>query len=464
MDESFDMWRKRKSAHDYARYFNEWHERDLDDLIIRDRNHPSVIVWSIGNEVLEQWSDAGADTLSLAEANLILNFGHSKDQLAKEDAEVSVNSLLTRKLADRVRALDPTRPITAGCNEPDPGNHLFRSGALDIIGFNYHNGWIKDVPVNFPDKPFNITESNSALMTRGFYQMPADSMFVWPKRWDVPFYEPSLSCSSYDNCHVPWGNTHEESLKIVRDNDFVTGQFVWTGFDYLGEPTPYGWPARSSYFGIVDLAGFPKDVYYLYQSEWQNDKTVLHILPHWNWEEGQEVDVWAYYNNADEVELFINGESQGISSKTADRLHAAWKVNFVPGTLTAVSRKNGKEVAREEVKTAGVPHHIKLTPDHNEIKADGHDLCYLTAEIVDVDGNVCPWATNDITFAVEGAAFNAGVDNGSPISHEPFKSNHRKTFYGKALLIAQSNGNAGDISISASAPGLQSASIKLKTK
>ena len=173
MDEAFDMWRKKKTAHDYARYFNEWHEKDLHDFILRDRNHPSIFMWSIGNEVLEQWSDAQADTLSLEEANLILNFGHSADMLAKEGEE-SVNSLLTKKLADFVRTLDPTRPITAGCNEPNPANHLFRSGALDIIGYNYHNVNIPEVPKNFPGKPFIITESNSALMTRGYYRMPSD--------------------------------------------------------------------------------------------------------------------------------------------------------------------------------------------------------------------------------------------------------------------------------------------------
>ncbi len=464
MDESFDMWRKRKSAHDYARYFDEWHERDLDDLVRRDRNHPSVIIWSIGNEVLEQWSNAKADTLSLAEANLILNLGHSKDQSAQEGGEISVNSLLTRKLADRVRSLDPTRPITAGCNEPNPGNHLFRSGALDIIGYNYHNQCVAGVPENFPGKPFILTESNSAIMTRGYYQMPADSISIWPERWDKPFFNSDYSCSSYDNCHVPWGNTHEASLKIVRDNDFVAGQFVWTGFDYLGEPTPFGWPARSSYFGIIDLAGFPKDVYYLYQSEWQSDRTVLHLLPHWNWEQGQMVDVWAYYNNADEVELYVNGVSQGVSCKTPDRFHAAWKVEFVPGTLMAVSRRDGREVAREEIMTAGIPHHIRLTADRDGISADGKDLCYLTAEIVDVNGNVCPWATDNITFKVEGPAFNAGVDNGSPISHESFKSDHRKAFYGKALLIVQSNGSEGDILVTASAPGLQSATVNLKSE
>ncbi len=464
MDEAFDMWRKRKSAHDYARYFDQWHERDLDDMIIRDRNHPSIFVWSIGNEVLEQWTHADADTLSLAEANLILNFGHAEEQAIEANEELSVNSLLTIKLADRVRALDTTRPITSGCNEPAPYNHLFRSGALDIIGYNYHDTWFDTVPALYPGMPFNITESVSALATRGYYRMPSDSTFIWPARPEQPFFDPSLSCSSYDNCHVPWGSTHERSLRYVRDHDFISGQFVWTGFDYLGEPTPYGWPARSSFFGIVDLAGFPKDAYYLYQSEWLPDKTVLHILPHWNWTDGEEIDVWAYYNNADEVELYINGKSQGISAKTPERLHAMWRTRFEPGTLTAVSRKDGREVARREIRTAGVPHAIRLIPDRTAITADGTDLCYITAEIVDADGNLCPWADNEITFAVDGSAFNAGVDNGSPISHEPFKADTRRAFYGKALVIAQNNASAGPCTVTASAAGLLPCSISFESK
>lgn len=463
MDDSFDMWRKRKTAHDYSRYFDEWHQRDLSDMVRRDRNHPSVIIWNIGNEVLEQWTDAKADTLSLEEANLILNFGRSKDMLAAEGDEMSVNSLLTRKLADIVKSLDPTRPITAGCNEPDPGNHLFRSGALDIIGFNYHDDWFKDVPRNFPGKPFIVTESVSGLMTRGHYVMPSDSMIIVPERWDKPYFDPSFSCSSYDNCHVPWGNTHEGTMRLVKNNDFISGQFVWTGFDYLGEPTPYGWPARSSYFGIVDLAGFPKDVYYMYQSEWNPDSTVLHVFPHWNWTPGQNVDIWAYYNNADEVELYVNGNSQGVRKKGADDFHVVWNTVFEPGTLTAVSRKNGKEVKRQEIKTATTPYAIRLTPDRSALAADGSDLSYVTVEIVDSDGNLCPWATDVVTFDVEGAGFNAGVDNGSPISLEMFKSDSRKAFYGKALLIVQSNGKKGSISITATAPGLQPASLNLES-
>lgn len=461
MDEAFDMWRKKKTAHDYARYFNEWHERDLTDLVKRDRNHPSVFIWSIGNEVLEQWSDAKADTLSLAEANLILNFGHSADMLAKEGDGMSVNSLLTKKLADMTRALDPTRPVTAGCNEPNPNNHLFRSGALDIIGFNYHDDWFAGVPENFPGKPFIVTESVSALMTRGYYRMPSDSMFVWPSRWDIPFYDESYSCSSYDNCHVPWGNTHEGTLRHVKNNDFISGQYIWTGFDYLGEPTPYGWPARSSYFGVVDLAGFPKDVYYMYQSEWRPDKTVLHLFPHWNWKEDQEIDLWAYYNNADEVELFVNGQSQGVRSKGKDDFHVSWRVTYQPGTVKAVSRKDGQVVAEQEIRTAGEPARIRLTPDRTTISCDGRDLCFVTVEIVDKDGNLCPWAENDVTFDVQGAGFIAGVDNGSPISMERFKANHRKAFYGKCLVVIQNNGEDGSVSLTATADGLQKADVSV---
>lgn len=463
MNETFDMWRKRKTRHDYSRYFNEWHERDLTDLIMRDRNHPSVFIWSIGNEVLEQWTDVKADTLSLEEANLVLNFGHDAGMLAKE-GELSVNSLLTKKLADMVKALDPTRPVTAGCNEPNPNNHLFRSGALDIIGFNYHDDWFARVPENFPGKPFIVSESVSALMTRGYYRMPSDSMYIWPERWDKPFYESSFSCSSYDNCHVPWGNRHEGTLRHVKNNDFISGQYIWTGFDYIGEPTPYGWPARSSYFGVVDLAGFPKDVYYLYQSEWRPDKTVLHLFPHWNWEEGTEVDLWAYYNNADEVELFVNGKSQGVRSKTSDEFHVMWRVKFEPGTIKAISRKAGRVVAEQEIHTAGEPAKVRLTADRTLIQADGRDLSFVTVEILDQNGNQCPNATNEVFFEVEGKAFIAGVDNGSPISMEKFKANTRKAFYGKCLVVLQSNGSTGNIKLVATAKDLQKAVINIKAQ
>ena len=393
MDESFDMWRRKKSNGDYARFFDEWHQRDLSDLVKRDRNHPCIIMWSIGNEVLEQWSDAAADTLSLEQANLILNAGHDASTLAHGD-ELSVNSLLTRHLADIVKKYDPwgARPVTAGCNEPDPKNHLFKSGAIDVIGFNYHHQWAKDVPRNFPDKPFIFSESVSALQTRGYYRMPSDSIYTAPVEWWLPYTDPSFKCSAYDNMHASWSSTHEETWDVVKHNDFVGGQFIWTGFDYIGEPTPYAYPARSSYFGIIDLAGLPKDSYYMYQSEWTK-KPVLHLFPHWNWLLGQQIDMWCYYNQADEVELFINGKSQGIRKKkmhgegngaaanavsakagvnaAADaanagafdrstEYHVMWRVTFEPGEVKVVARKQGREISSQTIKTAGPPHHLVL--------------------------------------------------------------------------------------------------------
>lgn len=454
MDETFDMWRKKKTAHDYARYFNEWHERDLTDHILRDRNHPSVFMWSIGNEVLEQWDQADADTLSLEEANLVLNFGHEQHTLAAVSDSRSINELLTQKLANIARGLDPTRPITAGCNEPRASNHLFRANALDIIGYNYHEKYIKDVPRNFPGKPFIFAESTSGLMTRGYYRMPSDSMYIWPERWDKPFTDPSFSCSSYDNCHVPWGSTHEVAWLLTKQNPFVSGLYVWTGFDYLGEPTPYGFPARSSYFGIIDLAGFPKDVYYMYQSEW-TEKPVLHLFPHWNWEPGQTLDMWAYYNQADEVELYINGTSQGIRRKGDKELHVSWRVRFEPGTVRIVSRKAGKEVLTKEIHTAGVPAHIRLTADRKEVKADGLDLSFITVEVTDANGNLCPHADNLIQFAVEGSAFIAGVDNGCQTSMESFKAPQRQAFNGKCLVVLQNNGTKGSARLTATSDNLK---------
>lgn len=463
-DETFDIWRKRKTEFDYSRYFNEWHERDLTDHILRDRNHPSIMMWSIGNEVLEQWSHADADTLSLAEANLILNFGQDQSLLAKDEEGASgVNSLLTKKLANIVRSLDTTRVITAGCNESNPRNYLFQSGALDLIGFNYQDHDFANVPHNFPGKPFIITESTSALMTRGYYRMKSDSMYIWPERWDKPFYEPTFACSSYDNCHVPWGTTHEESWRWARDNDFISGIYVWTGFDYLGEPTPYGWPARSSFFGIVDLAGFPKDVYYMYQSEW-TDQPVLHLFPHWNWTPGQEVDMWAYYNNADEVELFVNGVSKGIRSKQGDDMHVMWRIPFEPGVVKAVSRKDGKEVLSQEIRTAGSPARMRLTADRDVIKADGTDLSFVTVEILDAEGNIVPTADNQVYFEVEGSAFIAGVDNGNPLSHESFQAPQRKAFNGKALVILQNDGKPGQTKLRVTGEGLLPEEILIQSQ
>ena len=447
MDESFDMWRRKKTQNDYARFFDEWHERDLSDLILRDRNHPSVLMWSISNEVLEQWSSAEADTLSLEQANLILNAGHDASTLAK-DGELSVQSLLTQHLAEIVKRYDTTRPITAGCNEPAPGNHLFKSGALDIIGFNYHHEWVKDVPKNFPGKPFIFSESVSALQTRGYYMMPSDSIYKAPKEWWLPYTDPSFKCSAYDNMHASWSSTHEETWDVVKHNAFVGGQYIWTGFDYIGEPTPYGFPARSSYFGIIDLAGFPKDTYYMYQSEWTS-KPMLHLFPHWNWVPGDYIDMWCYFSGADEVELFINGQSQGVRKKSnhsyplstinyplCTEYHVGWRVTFDPGEVKAVSRKDGKTVCEQTIRTAGAPHHIRLTTDYK-----GKNTTFIMAEVVDKDGNLCPWAEDQMVFISEGDCKILGTDNGCQTSMERFTSPERKAFFGKCLVVVKGTGS-----------------------
>ena len=450
MDESFDMWRRRKTQNDYARFFDEWHERDLTDLVLRDRNHPSILMWSIGNEVLEQWSSAEADTLTLEQANLILNAGHDASTLAK-DGELSVQSLLTQHLAEIVKRYDTSRPITAGCNEPSPNNHLFKSGAIDIIGFNYHHLWVPGVPKEFPGKPFIFSESVSALQTRGYYMMPSDSIYRAPKEWWMPYTDPTFMCSAYDNMSASWGSTHEETWDVVKHTPYVGGQFIWTGFDYIGEPTPYGFPARSSYFGIIDLAGFPKDSYYMYQSEWTS-KPMLHLFPHWNWYPGQTIDLWAYYNNADEVELFINGKSMGIRQKTdSHQYHVAWRVKFEPGEVKAVSRKNGKEVCTQTIKTAGQPDHIRLTTDYK-----GKNTTFVTVEVVDKDGNLCPWAENQIEFSTTGDAKILGTDNGCQTSMERFQAPRRKAFFGKCMVVVKGNGD-----LHAKAIDLKQASIKM---
>lgn len=463
MDEAFDMWRKKKSPYDYSQYFPEWHERDLTDLILRDRNHPSIFMWSIGNEILEQWSDINADTLDLQQANMVLNFANTLNKKDIDAKELHVNSLLTIKLADIAKKLDPTRPITTGNNETEPSNHIFRSGAMDIIGFNYHeNNWV-NFHEKFPNQKLIITESTSGLMSRGYYEMPSDSMNIWPERWDKPFDRPVHHCSSYDNCHVPWGSTHEDTWRLVKNYDHISGVYLWTGFDYLGEPTPFWWPSRSSYFGVIDLAGFPKDIYYMYQSEWTN-KDVLHIFPHWNWKEGQTVDIWAYFNNADEVELFLNGLSLGKKAKEKDVYHVFWRVPFHKGTLKAVSYKDGKEVLTREVKTTGDPISIRLTADRQTIKADGKDLSFITVEALDAEGNPVPVADNLINFTIQGDGFIAGTDNGDPTDPNSLKKPSRKLFSGKGLAVVQSHKKAGKIILKATSSNLKQASIEINSK
>jgi beta-galactosidase len=434
MDEAFDCWEKGKVDYDYHIFFKQWHKRDLEDQLLRDRNHPSIFIWSIGNEIPQQ-----TDTAAL--------------RIAPELARI-------------VHSLDQSRPITTANDHPDTTNQIIKSGAIDLIGYNYHHKTYEKFNQTFPGKKFIGTETTSALETRGFYEMPSDSIRRWPTVYDKPFSHPNglgNVVSAYDNVSAPWGSLHEETWKLMKKNDYLSGMYIWTGFDYLGEPTPYTWPSRSSYFGIIDLAGFPKDVYYMYQSEW-TDKTVLHIFPHWNWQPGKVVDIWAYYNHADEVELFLNGKSLGVKKKQGEDLHVMWRIPFEPGTLKAVSRLNGKVVLTRTINTAGKPTKIELTADRSNIKADGKDLSFVTVKILDKDGNIVPDAENRVNFKINGQGFIAGVDNGDPVSHAPFKANYRNAFHGLALAIIQAKEKAGIVNLTAESEGLQGASVVIKVK
>ena len=435
MDEAFDMWKKKKTDYDYSLDWDKWHRRDLEDMILRDRNHPSVFIWSIGNEIVEQW-----------------------------DRQDSSGAVIAKELAGVIKTLDATRPITSNCNDPNPLNPLIRSGALDLIGYSYSQSSFPMFPKTYPGKKFIGSETTSALATRGSYDMPSDSIRRWPLRWDLPFTNGNadFSCSSYDNCSAPWGSTHEETWKIIKKYDFLSGMYIWTGFDYLGEPTPYSWPARSSYFGIVDLAGFPKDAYYMYQSEW-TDKPVLHVFPHWNWNKGDTVDVWAY-TNCEEVELFLNGQSLGTKKKAADDLHIMWRLSFEPGTLKAIGRTGGKEILIREIKTAGAPVKIVLEADRNVIAADSKDLSFVSVKVLDEQGTLVPHADNLIHFGLSGEGRIVGVDNGLQTSHESFKANDRKAFNGLCLVVIQSTEKAGRITLNATSDRLKGSSIIIDSK
>ena len=434
MDEAFDVWKIQKTKFDYHLDWAEWHKRDLEDMVLRDRNHPSVIMWSIGNEVMEQWNDN------------------------PEGGSIS------RELVGIVRNLDRTRPITAACNGVSRNNKVLTEGDLDLVGTNYHHAELPEFAKMFPGQPIIGAETNSSVHTRGSYAMPSDEIRRWPrKQEDILKLGPSYECSAYDNSTAPWGSAHEEHWKLVKNRDWFSGVFIWTGWDYLGEPTPFPWPAVSSYFGIIDLAGFPKDPYYFYQSEWTNTP-VLHVFPHWNWKQGENVDVVAYFNNADEVELFLNGRTQGAKRKQGDDMRVFWRLEFEPGVMKAVSRKNGQVVLTREVRTAESQAKIVLTPDRGTIKANGTDLSFVTVKVVDKNGTIVPAADNLIRFELVGPGSIAGVDNGNQISHESFKAKQRKAFHGMALAIVQSKQKAGRIVLRATSDGLTAGSVVLNAR
>ena len=436
MDEAFDMWRKQKTDYDYHLDFDAWHARDLSDMVRRDRNHPSVFIWSIGNEVMEQWTNGDSTVGPLA-----------------------------RELAGLVRHLDPTRPITSANNNGSPQSEIFHAGALDLLGHNYHHEAWPNFPTQFPGAKFIITEAMSALNSRGVYEQPSDSVAVYYTPYDTtkrPRPNPNGRISSYDNRRAFWGSLHEESLRLFEQYPFLSGMFIWQGIDYLGEPTPYEWPARSSYFGVVDLAGFPKDPFYLYQSVW-TASPMLHLLPHWNWAAGDSIDVWAY-TNGDEVELFLNGASLGRQRKQGDVSHLMWRVAYAAGTLRAVARKNGRDWSAAEVKTAGAPVRMALAPDRVSIQADGTDLSFVTVTVQDSAGVAVPTAEPLVHFQLGGDARIAGVDNGDQINHEQFQADHVRLFNGKALVIIQAGRTPGPVTLTATAEGLEPATVRLELR
>ena len=418
MDEAFDEWKRNKTVYGYGRFFDAWSKRDLTDMILRDRNHPSIVLWSIGNEIPEQ-DNADANDMS-------------------------------KRLVDICHREDPTRPVTSACNSPAEAVKSGFSTPLDVFGVNYQLPFYGSL---HGKAKLVASETASAVSSRGEYNLVRDNGTLSIKR------QLKNQCSSYDD------STAESTLRAIKGAPWVAGQFVWTGFDYIGEPSPFPWPSVSSYFGIVDLCGFPKDRYYLYQSQW-TDKPMVHILPHWNWQgfEGQEVPVWCY-SNCESVELFLNGKSLGERkfSDTRD-LHVVWNVPYAAGTLKAVAKNHGKTVCTDEVQTTGAPAKIVLTPDRTGISADGEDLSYVTIRIVDKEGRVCPDADNMVTFAVGGEGVLAGVGSGNAVSHEQFKGHERKAFHGLCLAVVQSGRKQGAISLSATSEGLQAAQVVIQAK
>lgn len=437
MSETFDVWKGQKNPFDYHLYWDQWYKRDFADHVKRDRNHPALFIWCLGNEAQEQW--------------------HSK----------SDGTAIPLALAAIVDSLDGTRPTTIANNELSKNNPVLMSTAVDLVGYNYNHKKWASFPQDHPGKKFIVTESTSALESRGQYDLvPYDSVRMWPERWDIPFNggNSDKGISAYDNVYTPWGSDHHTSLRLMEQYDHIAGMYVWTGFDYLGEPTPYTWPARSSYFGIVDLAGFPKDVYYLYQSVW-TEKPVLHLLPHWNWRQGDKVDVVVYFNQADRVELYRNGRKIGEQTKDPQRYDLVFKaVDFEPGTLEVISYRGGERVLSKTVRTAAKPYRVKLITEYPTINTANRELAFVHTYIVDDSDTLVPDAAHEIEFTVEGeGAAIVATDNGNTTDLHRFQSRSRRAFHGKALAIVASK-NKGKLVLSAKSQGLIADKIQIEAK
>ncbi len=430
--ESFDEWKKPKVKNGYNRFFDEYAKRDVENLVRATRNHPSIVMWSAGNEVPDQYGSAG-----VKRALWLQNIFHRED---------------------------PTRPVTVGMDQVNATMESGFGAILDIPGLNYRVHLYEEAYEKFPQGFILGSETASTVSSRGIYKFPA----VKAKMKEYPDFQ----SSSYDLEYCSWSNLPETDFIMQDDKPWVIGEFVWTGFDYLGEPTPYdtSWPSRSSYFGMIDLAGIPKDRYYLYRSRWNTEDETLHILPHWNWEgrEGKKTPVFVY-TSYDRAELFVNGKSQGIRIKNDStpqtRYRLMWNdVLYEPGTLKVVALdKNGIKTAEKTVKTAGKPHKIKLEADRTTLKANGKDLAFVTVSVVDKNGIPCPTATNELAFKVSGKGSFKAVCNGDPTSLTSFYASQMKLFSGKLVVLVESTDKAGTMELKVTGNKLQSASLKIKT-
>jgi beta-galactosidase len=455
-DEAFDAWKTGKKPNDYNRLFDAWHEEDLRAFVRRDRNHPSVIIWSIGNEVPDQGNTALAESL--------------------------------RRI---VKSQDDTRPVTSACDNPKSGTNGFEK-ALDVFGINYR---LKAYESFFAMKdndnlPFHSSESASTVSSRGEYFFPVvqgdlDNNLPGKKIFQI---------SSYDLAYPEWATTPDQQWEMMDRYPATFGEFVWTGFDYIGEPTPYdaditslekirdenykkyiikmlGFlgteeiPSRSSYFGIMDLAGFKKDRFWLYQSKWRPDLPMAHILPHWNWPERKGLVTPVHvYTSGNAAELFLNGKSLGLKKKGQYEYRLRWDdVVYQPGELKVVAYKDGVKWAEDVMKTTGKPSQIELSCDRDNIKVDGYDLAFITVRIEDSEGLTVPRSSNQVNFSIEGPGVIVATDNGDATSHDSFQSTSRKAFNGMCLVIVKATKGAASFKVRADSKGLKSASVTIGT-
>lgn len=440
MVESFDDWGFRpKSENGYGRSFHDWAERDITNMVEHYRNNPSVVMWSIGNEVPSQWGEVGMDELQM--------------------------------LQNLVHKLDPTRPVTCGMDQINSVLDNGFAAALDIPGFNYKPQFYDKIYSRLPQQIVLGSETASTVSSRGVYHFPVvlpDSICRHTAT------HADHQSDSYDVESCSWSNTPDIDFARDDDHDWVIGQFVWTGFDYLGEPSPYdvdSWPNHSSMFGIIDLASLPKDRFYLYRSQWNKQDPTLHVLPHWNWKgrEGEVTPVFVY-TSYPKAELFINGKSQGVREKNdstlLNRYRLMWMdTRYEPGELKVVAYDAaGTPVAEKVVRTAGKPHHLVLTPAVKELKADGDDLLYVTVQVADKNGNIVPTDDRMVKFAVSGAGSYEAAANGDPTCLLPFQNPEMKLFSGAATAIVRSGKTPGEVTLKATAPGVKAATLTVPVR